>query len=70
MVAAADPDARGHIEGSYTGNLEETREILDARALRRDRRKSRSATRPLSEASEALEELKAGRVVGRVVLTP
>ena len=27
-------------------------------------------TRPLSEATEALEDLKAGRIVGRVVLTP
>jgi D-arabinose 1-dehydrogenase-like Zn-dependent alcohol dehydrogenase len=27
-------------------------------------------TRPLSKATEALEDMKAGRIVGRVVLTP
>ena len=57
------------IEGSYTGNLAETRELLDL---------VRSGailpipirTRPLSAATETLEDLKAGRIVGRVVLTP
>jgi len=56
------------IAGSYTGNLSETKELLDL---------ARSGgvpnipiqRRPLSAASEALEGLKAGRVVGRVVLT-
>jgi propanol-preferring alcohol dehydrogenase len=57
------------IAGSYTGNLAETKELLDL---------ARSGAmleipirpRPLREAAEALEDLKAGRVVGRVVLTP
>ena len=57
------------IEGSYTGNLAETRELLElvrsgvapAIPIR---------TRPLADATDALEDLKAGRVVGRVVLTP
>lgn len=57
------------IEGSYTGNLAETRELLElVRSgavppipIRR---------RPLSDATETLEDLKAGRIVGRVVLTP
>ena len=57
------------IAGSYTGNLSETKELLDL---------ARSGAvpnipiqrRPLSDTSEALEGLKAGRVVGRVVLTP
>jgi alcohol dehydrogenase/propanol-preferring alcohol dehydrogenase len=57
------------IAGSYTGNLSETKELLDLARLgvvpnipiqRRE----------VSEAAEALEDLKAGRVVGRVVLTP
>jgi len=57
------------IEGSYTGNLEETRELLDLlRAgviapIPIERR-------PFSAASRSLEDLKAGRVVGRVILTP
>jgi propanol-preferring alcohol dehydrogenase len=57
------------VMGSYTGNLAETRELLDL---------VRTGaippipirTRPLREATETLEDLKAGRVVGRVVLTP
>jgi propanol-preferring alcohol dehydrogenase len=57
------------IAGSYTGNLSETKELLDL---------ARSGVVPnipiqrrqLSEAAEALEDLKAGRVVGRVVLVP
>ena len=57
------------IEGSYTGNLAETRELLDlvrsGGAPRSRSGRARSATRP-----HALEDLKAGRVVGRVVLTP
>jgi alcohol dehydrogenase/propanol-preferring alcohol dehydrogenase len=57
------------IAGSYTGNLSETKELLDLVGLgvvpnipiqRRE----------VSEAAEALEDLKAGRIVGRVVLTP
>jgi propanol-preferring alcohol dehydrogenase len=57
------------IEGSYTGTIAETRELLDlARSgalppipIRR---------RPLNAATETLEDLGAGRVVGRVVLAP
>ncbi len=56
------------IEGSYVGSLAELRELLEL--VRREKvppipiRK-----RPLSEAYAALEDLKAGRVVGRAVLT-
>ena len=57
------------ILGSYTGNLAETRELLDL--LRSGAiPKIPIRTRPLSEATETLEDLKAGRIVGRVVLTP
>jgi alcohol dehydrogenase/propanol-preferring alcohol dehydrogenase len=57
------------IAGSYTGNPSETKELLDLARLgvvpnipiQR---------RQLSEAAEPLADLKAGRVVGRVVLTP
>jgi D-arabinose 1-dehydrogenase-like Zn-dependent alcohol dehydrogenase len=57
------------IEGSYTGNLAETRELLDLV-------KSGAVppipiqTRPLAAATGTLEDLHAGRIVGRVVLTP
>jgi propanol-preferring alcohol dehydrogenase len=57
------------IMGNYTGNLAETRELLDlvrTGAIP----KIPIRTRRLSEATETLEDLKAGRVVGRVVLTP
>jgi propanol-preferring alcohol dehydrogenase len=50
------------IAGSYTGNLDLARSgAVPNIPIQR---------RPLSDASEALEGLKAGRVVGRVVLTP
>jgi propanol-preferring alcohol dehydrogenase len=57
------------ISGSYTGNLTETKELLDL-ARKGVVPNIPIQRRPLSNASEALEDLKAGRVVGRVVLTP
>jgi D-arabinose 1-dehydrogenase-like Zn-dependent alcohol dehydrogenase len=57
------------IEGSYTGNLAETRELLDL-VRSGGAPKIPIRTRPLSDATAALEDLKAGRIVGRVVLTP
>ena len=57
------------IVGSYTGNLAETRELLDllrSGAIRRIPIRAR----PMRQATETLEDLKAGRIVGRVVLTP
>ncbi len=57
------------ILGSYTGSLGETQELL---ALVRTGAipKIPIHTRPLNDATETLEDLKAGRIVGRVVLTP
>jgi D-arabinose 1-dehydrogenase-like Zn-dependent alcohol dehydrogenase len=57
------------IEGSYTGNLAETRELLD---LVRTGAVAPIPIhrRPLAAATRTLEDLRAGRVVGRVVLTP
>jgi propanol-preferring alcohol dehydrogenase len=57
------------IEGSYTGNLAETAELLDF-VRSGAAPKIPMQTRPLSKATEALEDMKAGRIVGRVVLTP
>ena len=57
------------IEGSYTGNLAETRELLDLlRSGAIPRIPIRA--RPMRQATQTLEDLKAGRIVGRVVLTP
>jgi D-arabinose 1-dehydrogenase-like Zn-dependent alcohol dehydrogenase len=55
------------IQGSYVGNLEEAREVIGLSragkiaAIPLDRR-------PLSSANQALSDLKAGRVNGRVIL--
>ena len=57
------------IVGSYTGSLAETREVLDL-VRSGAAPKIPISTRPLARATEALEDLKAGRVVGRLVLTP
>ncbi len=57
------------IEGSYTGNLAELRELLELV------RKGAVASIPigrrsLNAATETLEDLRQGRIVGRVVMTP
>lgn len=57
------------IEGSYVGNLEELHELM---ALVRSGKVQPMpySTRPLEAANDVLEELKAGKIVGRVVLRP
>lgn len=57
------------IRGSYVGNLKELRELVK---LAQDGRiKPVQVTRrPLADASDALDQLRAGKVVGRVVLVP
>ena len=55
------------IVGSYVGNLQELREVV-ALAKKRKLKAAPVETRPAAEANAALEDLKAGRVVGRVVL--
>jgi alcohol dehydrogenase len=56
------------IEGTLTGTLAEARELLD---LARGGKITPIPTRdrPLNEAQTALDDLRAGRVVGRTVLT-
>lgn len=57
------------IQGSYVGNLKETKELLDL--VRRKNIASIPVTRmPLGAANDALNDLKAGKIVGRAVLTP
>lgn len=57
------------IQGSYVGNLAELKELLDL--VRRKAVAPIPVTRrPLGEASQALDDLREGRLVGRAVLTP
>ena len=55
------------IVGSYVGSLQELKEVV-ALAKKGRIKAPPVETRPASEANAALEDLKAGRVVGRVVL--
>ncbi len=55
------------IVGSYVGSLQELREVV-ALAKKGKIRSAPVETRPADQANAALEDLKAGRVVGRVVL--
>jgi D-arabinose 1-dehydrogenase-like Zn-dependent alcohol dehydrogenase len=57
------------VQGSYVGSLQETRELI-ALVRRTGLPPVPVATRPLDEVNAALGELRAGKVVGRVVLTP
>jgi len=56
------------IEGTQTGTLEEARELIDL-VRAKNIAPPQIAERPLSEASATLDDLRAGRIIGRVVLT-
>jgi D-arabinose 1-dehydrogenase-like Zn-dependent alcohol dehydrogenase len=53
--------------GSYVGNLQELKEVV-ALAKKKKLKPTPVATRPASEVTQILEDLKAGKVLGRVVL--
>ena len=55
------------IVGSYVGSLQELKDVV-ALAKKKKIRPAPVETRPADQANAALEDLKAGRVVGRVVL--
>ena len=57
------------IQGSYVGSLTEMAELLDL-VRRKGAPNLPVATRPLAAVNDALNDLKAGKVIGRVVLTP
>jgi alcohol dehydrogenase, propanol-preferring len=57
------------IQGSYVGSLTEMAELLDL-VRRKGAPDLPVSTRPLAAVNDALNELKAGKVVGRLVLTP
>jgi len=57
------------IQGSYVGNLQETKELLDL--VRAKKIAPIPVTpMPLAKANDALTSLKEGRLVGRAILTP
>ena len=53
--------------GSYVGNLQELKEVV-ALAKKRKLKPTPVTTRPAGEVTQILEDLKAGKVLGRVVL--
>ncbi|MBI3375855.1 MAG: alcohol dehydrogenase catalytic domain-containing protein [Betaproteobacteria bacterium] len=55
------------IIGSYVGNLQELKQVV-ALAKKKSLRPTPMETRPASELNCSLEELKAGKILGRVVL--
>jgi alcohol dehydrogenase, propanol-preferring len=57
------------VQGSYTGSLTEMAELMDL-VRRKGLPPVPVATRPLTDVNAALADLRAGKVVGRVVLTP
>lgn len=57
------------IQGSYVGSLTEMKELLDL-VRRTGAPPVPIRTRPLEEVNATLDELRAGKIVGRVVLTP
>jgi D-arabinose 1-dehydrogenase-like Zn-dependent alcohol dehydrogenase len=57
------------VQGSYVGSLPEMAELLDL-VRRKGLPPVPIATRPLAEVNAALGDLRLGKVIGRVVLTP
>jgi D-arabinose 1-dehydrogenase-like Zn-dependent alcohol dehydrogenase len=57
------------IQGSYVGSLPEMRELIDL-VRRTGLPPVPVATRPLDDVNAVMDQLRAGKVVGRVVLTP
>jgi D-arabinose 1-dehydrogenase-like Zn-dependent alcohol dehydrogenase len=55
------------IQGSYVGNLQELKEVV-ALAKKKKLKPTPVETRPAAQANSALEDLKAGKVLGRIVL--
>jgi D-arabinose 1-dehydrogenase-like Zn-dependent alcohol dehydrogenase len=57
------------IQGSYTGSVPEMQELMEL-VRRTGLPDVPVATRPLDDVNAVMDELRAGKVVGRVVLTP
>jgi len=57
------------IQGSYVGSIPEMAELMDL-VRRTGPPEVPVATRSLDDVNEVMEQLRAGGVIGRVVLTP
>ena len=57
------------MQGSYVGSLPEMRELIEL-VHRTGLPPVPVATRPLDDVNAVLNDLRAGKIVGRVVLTP
>jgi D-arabinose 1-dehydrogenase-like Zn-dependent alcohol dehydrogenase len=57
------------IQGSYVGSLPEMRELIEL-VKRTGLPPVPVATRPLDDVNAVMSDLRAGKIVGRVVLTP
>ena len=57
------------IQGSYVGSLPEMRELIEL-VRRTGLPPVPVATRPLGDVNAVLNDLRAGKIIGRVVLTP
>ena len=57
------------IQGSYVGSQHEMRELMEL-VRRTGLPPVPVATRPLDQVNAAMDDLRAGKIVGRVVLTP
>ena len=57
------------IQGSYVGSLPEMKELIDL-VRRTGLPPVPVATRPLEDVNAVMDELRAGKMIGRVVLTP
>jgi D-arabinose 1-dehydrogenase-like Zn-dependent alcohol dehydrogenase len=57
------------IQGSYVGSLPEMKELIEL-VKRTGLPGVPVATRPLKDVNAVMDQLRAGKVVGRVVLTP
>ena len=68
LLTDLSDDARAiGIVGSYVGNLQELREVVEL-AKSGKLKPTPVETRPVAEANRTLDELKAGKILGRVVL--
>ncbi|MGN6750814.1 MAG: alcohol dehydrogenase, partial [Xanthobacteraceae bacterium] len=57
------------VQGSYVGSLAEMAELMEL-VRRTGPPQVPVATKPLKEVNAVMEDLRAGKVIGRVVLTP
>ena len=67
--SSALPDYALTVQGSYVGSLNEIAELLEL-VNRKGAPDVPVATRPLDQVNAALNDLRDGKIIGRVVVTP